>query len=128
MLDTNTASHLLWQHPVVVRRVVSATMASLCLSAITTAELLLGLAKRPHAVRLRRAVQELLRRVDTLPWDIGVAESYGTMRAELERGGRSLGHLDLLIAAHAQSVGAVLVTNDRAFRQVASLTVEDWTE
>jgi tRNA(fMet)-specific endonuclease VapC len=127
MLDTNTVSHLIRQHPALARRVVAASMASLCLSAITAGELLFGLAKRPDAVRLHRAVTELLRRVDVLPWDNGVARCYGGVRADMERRGRPLGPLDLLIAAHARSVGAVLVTNDQAFGQVAGLAVEDWT-
>jgi tRNA(fMet)-specific endonuclease VapC len=128
MLDTNMVSHLLKQHPAVVRRVVGTPMASLCLSAITAGELLFGLAKRLDAIRLHRAVGELLLRVDVLPWDNGVAKRYGNMRADLVRAGKSLAPLDLLIAAHALSAGAVLVTNDGAFRQVSVLDVEDWTE
>ena len=127
MLDTNTVSHLLRQHPAVARRVVNASMASLCLSAITAGELLFGLAKRLDAVRLHRAVTELLRRVDVLPWDNAVARCYGGVRAGMARQGRVLGSLDMLIAVHALSAGAVLVSNDRAFRQVAELVVEDWT-
>lgn len=86
-----------------------------------------GLAKRPQAVRLHRAVAELLRRVDILHWGNDVAETYGGLRADMERAGRGLGPLDLLVAAHAQSTGAVLVTNDQAFARLANLVVEDWT-
>lgn len=127
MLDTNTVSNLLKEHPAVSRRVVAAPMASLCVSSITEGELLFGLAKRPDAKRLHLAVRELLRRVDVLPWDSAVAECYGTVRADMARQGKILAPLDLLIATHALSVGAVLVTNDRAFGQVAGLHVEDWT-
>lgn len=128
MLDTNTVSHLIKEHPAVVRRVVAAPMTSLCISAITEGELLFGLAKRPDAKRLHLAVREFLRRVDVLTWDSAVAEHYGAVRADMERQGKILAPLDLLIAMHALSVGAVLVTNDRAFGQVANLHVEDWTE
>lgn len=127
MLDTNTVSYLIRQHPNVVRRVVATSMASLCISAITAGELLFGSAKRPEAVRLRQAVRELLRRVDVLPWDKEVADRYDSLRSDLERDGQSLSSLDLLIAAHAQSVSTVLVTSDHAFRRIANLTVEDWT-
>jgi len=127
MLDTNTVSHLLKEHPSVAQHVIAAPMAALCVSAITEGELLFGLARRPEAKRLHLAVRELLRRVDVLPWDSAVAEHYGTGRAEMERQGKILAPLDLLIAMHALSVGAVLVTNDRAFAQVAALNVEDWT-
>jgi tRNA(fMet)-specific endonuclease VapC len=128
MLDTNMVSHLLKLHPAVVRRVVDTPMAALCISAITAGELLFGLAKRPDAVRLHRTVGEFLLRVDVLPWDNDVAKRYGTMRAGLARTGMVLAPLDLLIAAHAVSAGAVLVTNDRAFRQAGAVEVEDWTE
>lgn len=128
MLDTNTVSHLIKGHPSVVRRLVAVPMASLCISAITEGELRFGMAKRPDAKRLRLAVQEFLLRVDILPWDSVIAQSYGTVRADMERRGRTLAPLDLLIAAHALSAGTVLVTNDHAFCQVAELPTEDWTD
>lgn len=128
MLDTNTVSHLIKAHPAVAQRVIATPMAFLCVSAITKGELLFGLAKRPGAKRLHLAVRELLRRVDVLPWDSAIAEHYGTVRADMERQGKILAALDLLIAAHALSAAAVLVTNDRAFSQVAGLLVEDWTD
>ncbi len=127
LLDTNTLSHLIKQHPTVTRRVVAAPMASLCISAITAGELYFGLAKRPDAKRLHLAVGALRKRLDVLPWDSAIAECYGAVRAAMERQGKGLGPLDLLIAAHALGVGAVLVTNDRAFSQVPGLVVEDWT-
>lgn len=127
LLDTNTVSHLLKEHPVVARRIVATPIAALCISAITEGELRFGLAKRPEAKRLHLAVKEFLRRVDVLPWDSAVAERYGQMRAEMERQGKVLASLDGLIAAHAQAVGAVLVSSDKAFGQVAGLAVEDWT-
>jgi tRNA(fMet)-specific endonuclease VapC len=128
MLDTNTVSHLIKAHPAVTRRVVAAPMASLCISAITEGELLFGLAKRPDAKRLQLAVQEFLRRVDVLPWNSASATRYGTVRADLQRQGKILAPLDLLIAAHALSMDAILVTNDRAFGQVSGLHAEDWTD
>lgn len=128
MLDTNTVSHLLKEHPAVVRRLLAAPIASLCISSITEGELLFGLARHPDAKRLHLAVREFLRRVDVLPWDGAVAEHYGSARAEMERRGKNLAPLDLLIATHALGVNAILVTSDRAFVQVDGLDVEDWTE
>jgi tRNA(fMet)-specific endonuclease VapC len=128
MLDTNTVSHLLRKHPAVAEHIVAVPMASLCISAITEGELLFGLAKHPDAKQLHLAVREFLRRIDVLPWESATAGCYGIARAELARHGKVLAPLDMLIAAHALSVRAVLVTNDRAFGQVAHLPVEDWTE
>jgi tRNA(fMet)-specific endonuclease VapC len=127
MLDTNIISQLIKAHPAVARRVAATPMASLCMSAITQGELLFGLAKRPEATRLRLAVRELLRRVDVLPWDSVAAECYGNVRAALTRQGKVVGPIDLLIAAHALSLGSVLVTNDRSFGMVDALPIEDWT-
>ena len=127
MLDTNTVSRLLKKDPMAMQRAKDVPIASLCISAITEGELLYGLAKRPEALPLHVAVREFLGCVDVLPWDEGVAEHYARIRASLERKGKTLAPLDLLIASHAESIGAVLVTNDQAFRLVGNLRVEDWT-
>jgi tRNA(fMet)-specific endonuclease VapC len=127
MLDTNTVSHLLKGHPAVTRRLISVPMASLCISAITEGELLFGLAKRPAAKQLHVAVREFLKRIDVLPWDSAAAEYYGIVRANMAGQGKVLSPLDLLIATHALSVDAVLVTNDQAIGQMPNLHLEDWT-
>lgn len=127
MLDTNTVSHLLKGHPAVARRLIAVPMTSLCISAITEGELLFGLAKRPAAKQLHVAVREFLKRVDVLPWDSVAAEHYGIVRANMASQGKVLSPLDLLIATHALSVDAVLVTNDQAISQMPNLHLEDWT-
>ncbi len=128
MLDTNTVSHLIRGHAAVARRVVRVPMASLCISAIAKGELLFGLAKRAGATRLHAAVTAIPRGVDILAWNSDAADRYGPVRADLERRGRELWPLDLLIAAHAVSAGAVLVTSDGTYAQVANLTLDDWTK
>ena len=127
MLDTNTISSLIKKNPVVSRKIASVPMERLCLSVISEGEILYGLAKKPHAKNLHLAVQEFLKRVDVMVWDANVAEHYGVLRAELEGSGNVLGSLDMQIAAHASQLGAVLVTNDQAFKRIQKLKVEDWT-
>jgi tRNA(fMet)-specific endonuclease VapC len=127
MLDTNTVSHLVKGHSTVSLRVIEVPMTALCISAITGGELMFGLAKVPDAKRLHQAVMELLRRVDVLSWDSAVMERYGNVRADMEKQGRALGPLDMLIAAHALETDSILVTNDVVFSRVTGLTVEDWT-
>ncbi len=127
LLDTNTVSALIKAHPRVAERVAAAPMSALFISAITEGELLFGLAKRPDAKRLHLAVRELLRCVDVLPWDSAAAARYGTVRAAMERAGKNLASLNMLIAAHALEMEATLVTNDQAFRHIAGLHIEDWT-
>jgi tRNA(fMet)-specific endonuclease VapC len=128
MLDTNMVSYFLRAHKTVTKHVLEQPMQALCVSAITEAELLYGLAKRPEATRVHAAVQEFLRRVEALAWDSLAAEHYGISRADFEKRERPLVSLDLMIASHALSIDATLVTNDQAFRDVTGLRVEDWTE
>jgi tRNA(fMet)-specific endonuclease VapC len=128
MLDTNTVSHLIKRQPQAIACLLEVPMHSVCISAITAGELAFGLAKRPQAMALREAVNEFLRRVEVMPWDDAVAQTYGTLRAELQKNGRPLAALDLQIAAHALHLKATLVSNDRAFAQVGGLAVEDWVK
>lgn len=127
LLDTNTVSHLLRGQEKVLLRVESVPMMDLCISAITEGELRFGLAKRPEATRLQQLVQAFLHRVEVLPWNSQVAACYGHTRATLQTQGKVIAPLDLLIASHALSTGAVLVSNDQAFRQIQGLMLEDWT-
>ncbi|WP_118986799.1 type II toxin-antitoxin system VapC family toxin [Photorhabdus sp. CRCIA-P01] len=127
MLDTNVVGHFIRGHHSVVQHVLSVPMSSLCISAITEGELLFGLARRPEAKQLRMAVREFLMRIDILPWDNSVAEHYGMIKAEMQRQGKILAPLDLLIATHSLNMKMMLVTNDRAFQYVPGLHIEDWT-
>ena len=126
MLDTNTVSHIIKRHPQAIARLLAVPMHKVCISAITAGELAFGLAKRPQAVALHAAVQEFLRRVEVMPWDDAVAQSYGMLRAALDKKGTPLAALDLQIAAHALHLQATLVSNDKAFAHVDLLVIEDW--
>ncbi len=128
MLDTSTVSHMVRGHPQVLTRIVAWPTTALCVSAVTAGELLFGLARRPQASRLRVAVRELLQRMDVLPWDLRVAESYAVLRTRLERAGTPLSPLDTQIAAHALALDIPLVSNDAAFAMVDGLRLEDWTK
>ena len=129
LLHTDTASYVIKGNiPRVRERLVKVPMAQLAISAVTEAELLLGVARKPEALRLKSAVEEFLLRVETLPWDSKAARSYADVRAALERSGTPMRNLDIMIAAHALAVEAVLVTDDRAFRRIGRLKVENWTK
>lgn len=126
LLDTNIVSHAVRGNEAVLKHLTATPMSALCISAVTHAEMMYGLAKRPKALRLRRVVHEFLLRVEVLPFDSSVAEDYGTFRAAVESIGRSLSPPDMQIAAHAYSIGAVLVSNDRAFSSITGLETVDW--
>ena len=128
MLDTNTVSHIIKRQPQVMSHLVAVPMHSLCISAITAGELAFGLAKRPQAVALKEAVNEFLRRVEVMPWDDAVAQTYGSLRAQLHTEGTPLAPLDLQIAAHALHLKAMLVTDDKAFANIKTLAIENWLD
>jgi tRNA(fMet)-specific endonuclease VapC len=126
MLDTNTVSNFLKQHPSITTNVLAKPITSLVISAITEGELQYGLAKRPDAKKLHRIVHEFLLRVDVLPWDRSAAAHYGTLRAEFANRGKTLAPFDMLICAHAKSTESVLVTSDQSFNAVGHVQTEDW--
>jgi tRNA(fMet)-specific endonuclease VapC len=128
LLDTNTVSHLIKRHPQVTQRLLAVPMHTVCISAITVGELAFGLAKRPEATSLKAAVDEFLRRVEVLPWDSAVAQTYGTLRAQLQSNGTPLAPLDTQIAAHALHTKTILVSSDKAFLHAHELNVQDWTD
>lgn len=130
MLDTNMASYIIkGANDAVQRRLENVPMANICISSITQAELLRGVAKKPDAKQLPMIVNEFLLRVEILPWDSRAAEAYAVLRTTFEKEGKPLGAMDMLIAAHAASIGAILVTHDKAFFNVRKhLSLEDWTQ
>ena len=89
--------------------------------AITEAEIRYGRAKRPEATTLKTLMDGFLASIQVLPWSRDEADTYGHVRARLEKNRMSLGNMDMMIAAHAVATGAVLVTNDKAFAQVDEL-------
>lgn len=127
MFDTNTVSQLFRQHPRLLAAMGRVPPSSVCISSITQAELLYGVAKRQNKA-LKQTVMMFLDAVTVYSWDSAAARCYGVMRASMEKQGRPMGALDQLIAAHAVSRGATIVTSDRAFTMVAELEVEDWTQ
>ena len=129
MLDTNIASYVIKGNiPQVRQRLLKVPMASVGISVVTESELRFGVAKKPEAARLKIAVEEFLLRVNVLPWDSEAAKQYAYIRFALEGSGEPMGNLDIMIAAHALSSHAVLVTNDRVFRRLKQLKIEDWTK
>jgi tRNA(fMet)-specific endonuclease VapC len=127
LLDTNIASYMIKDAPVLRRHVMRASIAAMAISTVTEGELRFGIVRRPEATRLRLAVEEFLLRVPVLSWDSEAARQYAQIRATLEAGGQVMGGLDMMISAHALSLDATLVTNDRAFSRIAGLRIEDWT-
>jgi tRNA(fMet)-specific endonuclease VapC len=128
MLDTNIASHVIkGDRPEITGRLAALPIADIVISSVTEGELLYGLARRGFPRALSERVRQFLLRVDVLPWDHGVTQTYGNLRAACEAAGTTLAPLDMMIAAHAVAVGSTLVTRDRAFARVsAPLKTDEW--
>jgi len=122
MLDTNAMSAFLKRRS--PRLDAWVRQQRCCLSAIVVAEIRYGLEKLPAASRLRELAEATLETLEILPWTEACTRIYGRLRADLERDGKPLAAMDLLIASHALSEGCALVTADQAFAQVGELTVE----
>jgi tRNA(fMet)-specific endonuclease VapC len=128
LLDTNIASYVIkGNFPQVRQRLRRVPMSEVGISVVTEAELRFGVARLPQVAKLGIAVEEFLLRVEVLPWDSEAAQHYGRIRALLESEGQPMGNFDMMIAAHALAAGTILVTNDRAFRRVKGMRIEDWT-
>ena len=129
MLDTNTVSYIIKGTSLAARTKLARLRHDEigCISIITEAELQYGLAKSPNAHTLRSALGSFLSKIQILPWGRDEALVYGNLRAKQEKAGKPLGNLDMLIAAHAIAVGAILITNDKAFAHVADLaSITNW--
>ena len=122
MLDTNTVSYLhKGKSALLEQRIKAVDMLCMCISVITEAELLRGVAKHPQAKKLSEVVNNFLMHVDILPWDSSAASAYAKLRRDCDRLEKSLSAMDMLIAAHASAASATLVTHDKAFFQIHAL-------
>jgi tRNA(fMet)-specific endonuclease VapC len=127
LIDTNIAIAILKRDERVHPHLARHGPSQLRISAITLAELRFGVAKSARARVSVGNLRVLLAMVAVVPFDEAATERYGELRALLERRGSPIGPLDMLIAAHALSLGWTLAThNTREFRRVPGLKVEDW--
>jgi tRNA(fMet)-specific endonuclease VapC len=130
LLDTNICIYIRQKRPEeVLRRFRKLRPGEAVLSVITYGELLYGAAKSEQRVRAIEQLHELVRVLPALSLPEAAADAYGTIRAELELNGEMIGNNDLWIAAHALAAGLILVTNnEKEFRRVRRLKVQNWTE
>jgi tRNA(fMet)-specific endonuclease VapC len=114
LLDTNTVSYVIkGNFPRLRERLLRVPIREVGVSVVTEAELRFGVARLPHAAKLGIVVEEFLMRVEVLVWDSAAARVYARLRAALEESGEPMGNLE--------------VSNNRVFRRVKGLTVEDWS-
>ena len=129
LLDTNILSELV-RHPqgAVAQAIARVGENAVCTSIIVASELRFGAAKR-NAPRLAAQVEAILRAIEVRPFDTPADHEYARLRLHLEQAGTPIGPNDMLIAAHALAIAAILVTaNKGEISRVPGLTVENWLE
>ena len=130
MLDTNTCILLIKHRPkALYDRISVLPLENLAVSSIAIAELWYGVSLSQKKRNNEAALRDFLDYVDVLDWPHGAGPVYGSIRKHLKEKGTPIGAMDLLIAAHALFIGAVLVTdNTREFQRVPGLNLENWIE
>lgn len=130
LLDINICIYLIKQKPrKVLAHFQNLTLSDVSISSITVAELEYGVCKSQQQEKNRSALMKFLMPLEIVEFDQAAATIYGSIRSDLESRGLVIGAMDMLIAAHAMSLEAILVSNNlREFSRIASLTLENWAE
>ncbi len=130
LLDTNICIYIARHHPSeVLERFRKLKPGDVGMSSVTYGELCYGACKSRYRNEARSILQELAKVIPVLALGSEAGERYGEIRAELERRGCVIGNNDLWIAAHALSLGLVLVTNnEREFIRVPGLKLQNWAQ
>jgi tRNA(fMet)-specific endonuclease VapC len=130
LLDTDICIYIARQKPPsVLARLRRSRPGDVGMSVITYLELVYGAWKSRRREDNLGRIEELESLIPVLPLDASAGLHYGQVRAELEGKGSPIGAYDLLIAAHALSLGLTLVTNNvREFRRIPKLRVENWVK
>jgi len=129
MLDTNICSYIIRNKPQSIKVKLQEVEKNhtIALSSIVVSELLYGATKK-DSPKLMRIVSAFIDNFIIYDYSKVSAQSYANIRTDLEKKGQIIGANDLLIASHALSLGAVLVTNNtREFKRVEKLILEDWS-
>ncbi|GAA0301092.1 type II toxin-antitoxin system VapC family toxin [Sphingomonas oligophenolica] len=127
LLDTDIVSDLV-RNPLgrAAARIADVGEDKICTSIIVACKLRYGAAKK-GSTRLAAQVDAVLDVIRILNFEPDADQRYGTLRTQLETAGTVIGANDMLIAAHALSIGATLVTgNEREFSRVKGLHLENW--
>lgn len=128
MLDTNICIAIIKRKPAkALEQFKAHQVGDIGISSVTLAELRYGVAKSQHRAKNQVALEEFLLPLEIAPFDDAATLAYGELRADLEKQGKPIGPLDMMIAAHALSLGVTLVTNNlREFFRVDGLSVVNW--
>jgi len=129
LIDTNICIYIMNKRPAgIIEKFKQFELGDVGISTITVSELQHGVAKSIHRKENQQRLEQFMAPLEILAYDEMAAEVYGDIRFHLEKYGQPIGPLDVLIAAHALSKNLILVTNnDKEFKRVKNLQVENWT-
>lgn len=127
LLDTNICIYIINHKPAhVFERFKQYTLGEIGISSLTAAELAFGVEKSGSA-RNKQALEKFLAPLDILPFDESCIWHYAEIRQQLQQQGTPIGSLDMLIAAHALTISATLITNNTGeFSRVKGLQLDNW--
>lgn len=128
LLDTNICIYIMNKRPIeVIEKCRQCEPGEIGISSVTLSELQYGVSKSDQRTKNKLRLDDFLVPFEILAYDQGAANVYGDIRFQLEKKGTSIGPLDMLIAAHAISQDLILITNnEKEFRRVKKLKVENW--
>lgn len=129
MLDTDICSYIMKRsHVKLTEKLRTVPLENIAISVITEAELLYGTRMSSKQKVAQAAFDAFIKQVAIYDWTSTAARHYADIRADLKKRGQLIGANDLLIAAHARSLKATMVTNNmREFDRVKGLAAENWT-
>ena len=130
LLDTNICIYIIKEKPQnVIKRFKQAKISEIGVSSITLSELEYGVVKSAKPEQNKLALAQFIAPIEIPAYDDAASHHYGEIRVYLERQGTPIGSLDMLIAAHALSLNAVLITNNETeFSRVSRLKIENWAK
>lgn len=128
LLDTNIVAYIIKKRPIeVFHKLQSLDLTEIAISSIVVAELWYGVEKSQLKEQNKAALEAFLKPFTIVDFDTKAAETYASIRADLESKGKIIGANDLLISAHALSRGLILVTNNvKEFERIGDLQIENW--
>ena len=128
LLDSNICIYVINEHPKhVLDKFKKMRNENITISSIVLSELAFGVYNSHHVEKNLLALEKFSTPIKVLPYDENAAYYYGEIRAYLKKNGNPIGQLDAMIAAHALSINATLVTNNtKEFSRVKNLKCENW--
>jgi len=129
LLDTNVISHIMQgRDSKLLACLTKLPVGQVVMSSVTLGEIEYGIQRRGQPMALRNALTQVLLHMDVLPWDATAATCYGELCSSLESHGINLSDFDMMIAAHAVAMKAILVSRDKAFANIPKqrLKLEVW--